>query len=43
MDDYAIADLILLRFRQYLADKTKAEVLRLYGPEHPQAGPPNVR
>lgn len=43
MDDYQIADLILFRFKQYIATKTKEEVLRLYGPEHPQAGPPNVR
>jgi hypothetical protein len=43
MDDYQIADLILFRFRQYIAQKTKDETLRLYGPEHPQAGPPIVR
>jgi hypothetical protein len=40
MDDYQIADLILFRFKAYLAQKTKDEVMRLYGPEHPQAGPP---
>jgi hypothetical protein len=39
MDDYAIADLILFRFRQYLRDKVKAECRELYGPEHPQSGP----
>jgi len=42
MDDYQIADLILFRFREYIAQKTKDEVLRLYGPEHPQAGPPTI-
>jgi len=42
MDDYQIADLILFRFKNYIAEKTKAEVLRLYGPEHPQAGPPTI-
>jgi len=39
MDDYQTADLILYRFRQYLRDKIKEEVNRLYGPEHPQSGP----
>ena len=43
MDDYQIADLILFRFKAYLKTKTQEEVLKLYGPEHPQAGPPNVR
>lgn len=43
MDDYQIADLILFRFKAYLKQKTQDEVLKLYGPEHPQAGPPNVR
>jgi hypothetical protein len=39
MDDYQIADLILFRFNQYLKQKIKDEATRLYGPEHPQAGP----
>jgi hypothetical protein len=39
MDDYQIADLILFRFRQYLSQKIKDEAKRLYGPDHPQAGP----
>ena len=39
MEDLQIAELILFRFRQYLRDKVKAEVVKLYGPEHPQAGP----
>jgi hypothetical protein len=39
MDDYQIADLILFRFRQYLNQKIKDEAKRLYGPDHPQAGP----
>jgi hypothetical protein len=39
MDDYQIADLILFRFKQYLNQKIKDEVVRLYGPDHPQAGP----
>lgn len=40
MDDYQIADLILFRFNQFIAQKVKDEVRRMYGPEHPQAGPP---
>lgn len=40
MDDYQIADLILFRFREFMKTKMQEEVRRLYGPEHPQAGPP---
>jgi len=40
MDDYQINELILARFRQYIATKIKEEAIRLYGNEHPQAGPP---
>lgn len=40
MDDYQIADLILFRFKQHMKSKIAEEVKRLYGPEHPQAGPP---
>ena len=43
MDDYQIADLILYRFREYLSKKVQDEAVRLYGPEHPQAGPPTIR
>lgn len=39
MEDLQIAELILYRFRQYLRDKVKDEVTRLYGADHPQAGP----
>jgi hypothetical protein len=39
MEDLQIAELILFRFRQYLRDKVKQEVTKLYGPEHPQSGP----
>jgi hypothetical protein len=39
MDDHMIVDLILYRFRAYLRDKVRDECKKLYGPEHPQAGP----
>jgi hypothetical protein len=39
MEDLQIAELILYRFRQYLKDKVKQEVTKLYGPDHPQSGP----
>jgi hypothetical protein len=39
MEDLQIAELILFRFRQYLRDKVRQEVTKLYGPEHPQSGP----
>lgn len=39
MEDLQIAELILYRFRQYIRDKIKDEVVRMYGPEHPQSGP----
>lgn len=39
MDDYQISDIVLFRFKQFLSQRIKDEALRLYGPEHPQAGP----
>ena len=39
MEDLQIAELIVFRFRQYLRDKVRQEVTKLYGPEHPQSGP----
>ena len=40
MDDFQITELILSRFRAYVARTVKEEATRLYGEQHPQAGPP---
>lgn len=39
MGELEINELVLYRFRAYIAQKTREEALRLYGPGHPQSGP----
>jgi len=39
VDDYQIVEILLGRFRSYISQKVQSEAVRLYGKEHPQAGP----
>lgn len=39
MGELEINELVLYRFRAFIARRTREECLRLYGPTHPQSGP----
>lgn len=39
MGELEINELVLYRFRAFIAKRLREETLRLYGPGHPQSGP----